>query len=171
MDIPGRIIGNSKEISGLECGFESHPGSKIINTMKLTVTELNDLMTKHIFLLSEDEVNAIALLLEIKISDFNKSKEFIQFKMTHIDTTVIVECFKDSNCSIGKHRKIKNSTRYGMMSWGGCFSIGKAILIFRNYFLFIYELSLAPKNKLEIYGEEECRSMVLLANDLAMKSY
>lgn len=132
--------------------------------MKLTKEQLNDLMTKHIFLLTEKEIEAVAFILDFEITNFKKHDWQISFKMKHNNSIVIVECDKNSNCSIGRTRKGKNGL-YGLTSWGGVFSLANAIKIFRNFFCSEYELTIKSKEKTAIY-EKECEDFVFTANDL-----
>jgi hypothetical protein len=133
--------------------------------LAVRASELKSLMTKHIFLLSEEEVKALAFILDIEISHFKKSEWQIDFKMTHKHSTVIVECSKYSNCSIGRSRKQKNGC-YGLTSWGGVFSFASAVSIFRNFFGGQYELTIQSPDKLKVYEKSEWKEIVLSANDL-----
>ncbi len=135
----------------------------------LTQKQIKELMTKHIFALSEDELKAIAFLLDIEISHFNKSEWQISFNMTHKLATVIVECGKNSNCSIGRTRKTKNGIS-GLTSWGGCFSFASAIRIFRGFFSGGYELTIQSPEKLKHYSKDQWQKCVLLANDYVEKA-
>jgi hypothetical protein len=132
--------------------------------MKLTNEQLKDLMTKHIFLLSEEEVKAVAFILDLKISKFSKCENQIDFVLTHNNSKVIVECSKNSNCSIGRSRKEKRGC-YGLTSWGGVFSFASAVRIFRGFFCREYEITIKSDEKSAIY-EKECETIVLSANDL-----
>lgn len=132
----------------------------------LTGKQIKDLMTKHIFLLSEGDVKSIAFLLDIEISQFKKSDWEISFKMKHKLSEVIVECGENSNCSIGRSRKIKNGVS-GLASWGGCFSLASAIRIFIGFFSGGYELTIQSPDKLKLYSKERWQKCVLSANDLA----
>lgn len=133
--------------------------------MKVSHNELKDLMTKHIFLLSEEEVKALAFILDIEISHFKKSDWQIEFKMTHKTSTVIVECSKNSNCSIGRKKKGKDGMS-GLTSWGGCFSFASAVSIFRNFFGYGYEITMQAPEKFKVYEKSEWQEIVLSANDL-----
>jgi len=133
--------------------------------MKLSNNELQCLMTKHIFQLSEEEIKALAFILDIKISHFKKSDRQIEFKMTQKKSTVIVECFENYNCSIGREKKGRGG-KSGLISWGGCFSFACTISIFRNFFIHVYELILYSPEKLKVYEKSELEEIFLLANDL-----
>jgi len=133
--------------------------------MKVKNNELKTLMTKHIFLLSEEEIKALAFILDIEISQYKKSDWQIEFKMTHKNSTVIVECSKNSNCSIGRKKKGKDGMS-GLTSWGGCFSFASVVSIFRNFFGYGYELTMQSPEKLKIYEKSEWQEIVLSANDL-----
>lgn len=122
-------------------------------------------MTKHIFLLSEEEVKALAFILDIEISHFKKSDWQIEFKMTHKTSTVIVECSKNSNCSIGREKKGKDGMS-GLTSWGGCFSFASAVSVSRIFFGYGYELTIQSPEKLKVYEKSEWQEIVLSANDL-----
>lgn len=137
--------------------------------MKLSNNDLKDLITQHIFLLSEEEVKALAFILDIEISQFKKSDWQIEFKMTHNKSTVIVECSKNSNCSIGRKKKGKDGMS-GLTSWGGCFSFASAVSIFRNFFGYGYELTMQSPEKLKVYEKSEWQGIVLSANDLVQSA-
>lgn len=134
--------------------------------LKIENKELESLMTKHIFLLSQEEIKALAFIVDIEVNNFKKSKRKVEFKMVHKNSNVIVECFENSNCSIGKHKKIRNYIRYGMFSWLGCYTFAKTISIFRKHFCFGYDITILSKEKLNIYDKEEWKNNVLLANEL-----
>lgn len=133
--------------------------------MKLSTEQVKGLLTKHIFLLSEEEAKALGFILDIKISHFKKNDWCIDFKMTHRLSTVIVECEEGSNCSIGRKRKDKDGCS-GLVSWGGVFSFAGAVSVARNFFFRGYELTMQSPEKLKVYSIEEWQENLLTANDL-----
>lgn len=145
----------------------SHPEHELIKIMKLKVEsdQLKPLMTKHIFLLSEDELRGLAFILDIEISQLEKTDWQISFKMSHKLKSVFVECSENSNCSIGSKKKGKDGSG-GLTSWGGCFSFAGAVSIFRNFFSYGYELTMQSPEKLKVYKVAEWQEIVLSANAL-----
>ena len=137
--------------------------------MKIEKQNITELMLKHIFLLSEKELKALAFLLDIEISDYTKSDWQVKFKMTHRITTVFVECSDRSNVSMGKSNKVKNSLS-GLTSWGGCFSFAKTVKVFRGFFTKGYELTFQSSEKQKNYTNVEWRELVPIADELVQES-
>lgn len=137
--------------------------------MKIEKQNITELMSKHIFLLSEKKLKALAFLLDIEISDYSKSDWQVKFKMKHKMTTVFVECSKGSNVSMGKSNKVKNSLS-GLTSWGGVFSFANTVKTFRGFFTGGYELTFQSPEKHEFYTREEWRELVPMADELVQES-
>ncbi len=132
--------------------------------MKIEKQNINTLMSKHIHQLSEEELNALAFLLDIKISNYKKNEHGVSFKMQHKESIVFVDCGKNSNASIGRSNKVKNGLSQ-MTSWGGTFSFTQIVKVFRSFFAKGYELTIQSPEKKE-YNPEEWKENVFTANEL-----
>lgn len=137
--------------------------------MKISTNQLKDLMTKHIFLLSEDELKALAFILDIEIRHFEKFKSSSIFTLTHRYSSVIVRCHLNSNCEIGAKAKGKNNSN-GLVSYGGCFSFARVVRTFRNFYSCGYELTISSPEKLAVYEKAEWEEIVLLADDIVQSA-
>lgn len=131
--------------------------------MKIESKNLKKLMSKPIYQLSEQELNALAFLLDIKISKYSKNRWVVKFKMKHQRTAVFVECRKGTNISMGKSDKVVRGLS-GLTSFGGTFSFASTVGVFRAFFTNGYELTLQSAKVHKLYGKDVWENLVLSAD-------
>lgn len=118
--------------------------------MKLTKEVLDGLLAKHITELTEQEINAVADIAGLKITNFKKNEWNVAFSMAQGKTTAKVQCSNKSCASISKPKATLGT------SWGGVFSFRDIIRTFKTFFCATYEVTLTkPKDKLYTGEERE----------------
>lgn len=131
---------------------------------KIEMSELPGLMSKYIFLLSEEELNSLGFIMDLEISQFHKCENLIKFRIKNSATTAYVECFKNSNISMGKKKKSRDG-HSGLISWGGCFSFTDIMRTYRTFISRSYEFTMKSPEKLKIYSPDEWMQVSVYAFD------
>lgn len=76
---------------------------------KLDKDDLLELADKHLFKLEKEEVEALAFVYGVEVSEFVKGKFQVSFTMTNCGKEVRVRCMYNSDISIYIRRKSPNS--------------------------------------------------------------
>ncbi len=136
--------------------------------MKIAKNQLQELIAeKHIFLLTEEELQALAFLLNIEITDYKKTAGGVKFKMRQENSVVFIECSPNGCAAIGKSNKMNYKTCLsGLTAYGGCFHFSNVVKVFRIFYLKSYTLTIQSKESLKQYEKKEWKSLVLAANYL-----
>lgn len=122
--------------------------------MKLDITSIPDLLKKHIYDLTEDELHGLAFIISLEISEYHKNSHQVEFKLANNGNTGFLECGHKSNFSMGKKRLKKNGES-AMWSWGGCFNFIDVVDIFKTFIARGYEITMQSPEKLKVYTKDE----------------
>lgn len=132
--------------------------------LKLKEEELQLLLLKHIFELSQIQMKALSFLFDIEISRFIKTGYSIHFTMNHAENKVCVNCMNKGNISMGRNRRQRNGLS-NMKSFGGQFSFADCISTYRAFFSGEWEVTLHDANN-GPYTKGERQLLVLKANEI-----
>ena len=132
--------------------------------MKIEISKLPKLMSKHIFELTEDELNSLAFILDVEVSKFKKTEHVISFCIKNSLSIAYVQCSKNSNISMGQSNKVRNGLS-GLTSWGGVFSFADMMVTFRIFISRGYEFTMRSPEKLKVYSLEEWEPIAIYAFD------
>lgn len=132
--------------------------------MKIELSALPGLMSKHICQLTEEELKSLAFILDLEVSKFEKSESFLSFKIQNSVSIGFVECYKGGNISLGKSKRVRNGLS-AMVSWGGVFSFADMVRTFRTFISKGYEFTMRSPEKLKVYSLEEWEPIAIYAFD------
>lgn len=128
--------------------------------------QLKELMTKHIFDLTEEEIKALAFVVNINITSFKKSDWNARFTMSSHGYYAALEVGKGTDISMGRtKRPVKGFS--GLVSWGGCFSFASAVQVFRQHYMKNqYNVVLKSEKILQHYEEKQFAELVFESENL-----
>lgn len=132
--------------------------------MKLDISTIPDLLTKHIFELTEEELRGLAFILTLDISEYEKSDHLVRFKMMNAGNKGYLECSRNSNISMGRSRGVRNGMS-GLTSWGGQFSFTDAVFVFKTFIARGFEITMQSPEKLKVYSKDEWQGIFSMVSN------